>query len=87
MLPKSAIRRPFWRVVSVSGDAYQRDNRDCLPPEPLSFMLCIFFESRIAPGRGADVGGSLIPVWLAPDIPFTRPWAAMPPTSAPQTTH
>ena len=28
---------------------------------------------------------SLIPVGLAPDIPFTRPWAAMPPTATPPT--
>ena len=33
-------------------------------------------------GRGRFA--SLIPVGLAPDIPFTRPWAAMPPTAAPR---
>ena len=33
---------------------------------------------------GRERFASLIPVGLAPDIPFTRPWAAMPPTAAPR---
>ena len=46
--------------------------------------LTLFFnesDRRCSRGRFA----SLIPVGLAPDIPFTRPWAAMPPTAAPPT--
>ena len=41
------------------------------------------YRARRRYGRGRFA--SLIPVWLAPDIPFTRPWAAMPPTAAPPT--
>ena len=44
--------------------------------------LTLFFnesDRRCSRGRFA----SLIPVGLAPDIPFTRPWAAMPPTATP----
>ena len=45
--------------------------------------LTLFFnesDRRCSRGRFA----SLIPVGLAPDIPFTRPWATMPPTATPQ---
>ena len=40
------------------------------------------YRARRRCGRGRFA--SLIPVGLAPDIPFTRPWAAMPPTAAPR---
>ena len=39
------------------------------------------YRARRRCGRGRFA--SLIPVGLAPDIPFTRPWAAMPPTATP----
>ena len=41
------------------------------------------YRARRRYGRGRFA--SLIPVGLAPDIPFTRPWAAMPPTATPPT--
>ena len=40
------------------------------------------YRARRRCGRGRCA--SLIPVGFAPDIPFTRPWAAMPPTAAPR---